>query len=336
MSKTRAWMVRAGNENEIIDVFLNNSVVAIGWSEMGDIGNLEDREEVKEKYEEKNPEDKKWRKGVNSGQMFRFAHKIKKGDYVLTYDKSSRDIHIGKIESKYKYRLGEDLPDLLKDKYPHMREVEWLGKFSRDDFSTPAKNSLGSLLTVFNLDEYITEIESLLEGERPPEAEEKEEESPPFHEDVEAKSEELISDLISKIDPHDFEQLVAAVLEAMGYYTKVSDPGPDKGIDIIAHPDSLGFESPLIKVQVKQRKSSTGRPEMQQFSGTVRNGEKALFVSTGGFTKGAEEVARNSTPRISLLDRDGFIDLLLKNYEKIDSEEKTLLPLKKIYVPLEE
>ena len=104
MNKTRAWMVRAGDNNEIIDDVLENSVVAIGWSEIGNVSNLGNREEVKEKYEKEFPEHKKWRKSVNSGQIFRFCHKIKKGDYVLTYDKSSREIHIGKIESKYKYK----------------------------------------------------------------------------------------------------------------------------------------------------------------------------------------------------------------------------------------
>ncbi len=54
--------------------------------------------------------------------------------------------------------------------------------------------------------------------------------------------------------PYDFQKLVAALLEAMDYHVLwVAPPGPDRGIDMIAHTDPLGTTSPRIKVQVKRQ-----------------------------------------------------------------------------------
>lgn len=75
----------------------------------------------------------------------------------------------------------------------------------------------------------------------------------PFYEETKSKAEELIADQISLIDPYQFQEVVPGLLEAMGYRTRVSERGMDHGVDVIAHPDALGFETPRIKVQVKHR-----------------------------------------------------------------------------------
>lgn len=49
------------------------------------------------------------------------------------------------------------------------------------------------------------------------------------------------------------EQLVAAILRAMGYKARVTPKGPDRGVDVIASPDGLGLEEPRIKAEVKHR-----------------------------------------------------------------------------------
>jgi restriction system protein len=105
---------------------------------------------------------------------------------------------------------------------------------SRDDFSAPARNSLGSTLTVFSLDDYVDEIQALLSGDIPAEeeVEEKEEETPPFFEEVQSQADELIGDLIAQLDPFEFEELVAAVLRAMDFEARTTQSGPDHGTAI--------------------------------------------------------------------------------------------------------
>jgi restriction system protein len=162
-----------------------------------------------------------------------------------------------------------------------------------------------------------------------------EEEAPPFFKEVKATADELIADLISKLDPYDFQDLVAAVLQGMGFRTISSPPGRDRGVDIEAHPDAFGFEQPLIKVQVKHRKEAVGGPEVREFLGALRNADNGLYVSTSGFKGDAKKEADASHKHVKLMDRDNFIQLLLENYEALDPEQKAKVPLRKVWVPAE-
>ena len=44
----------------------------------------------------------------------------------------------------------------------------------------------------------------------------------------------------------------------MGYRTRIAPEGPDGGIDNLTHKDELGFEPPIIKVQVKASEGNIG------------------------------------------------------------------------------
>lgn len=100
----------------------------------------------------------------------------------------------------------------------------------------------------------------------------------------------------------------------------------------MAHPDVFGFESPRIKVQVKHRKSTAGGPDIRNLIGALGEGEKGLFVSTGGFTTEARNEARKN-PRLTLLDAEEFVKLLIEYYPKMDSDYKPIVPLRRIWVP---
>lgn len=326
-----AWMVRAGNNNELADLVYGKNAVAIGWAELRDLSRLRSREEFRREYASCYPDDSPGRANANAAQLYRLAHEIQQGDYVLTYLKASREILIGLADGPYEYRT-----DLFRG-YPHVRRVRWLKRVPRDGFSAPARNSMGSSLTVFNLDEHLAEIHQAVSAETtsaPPD--ETADEAPPFFEEVKARADELIADLISRLAPYDFQDLVAAVLRAMGFRAVSSLPGPDRGVDIVAHRDPFGFDRPRIKVQVKHRQgSAVSGPEMRSFIGTLRPDDCGLFVCTAGFTRDAMLEAERSREPITLLDRDGFIGLFLEHYEALESQYKAKVPLQKVWVPAE-
>lgn len=325
----RAFMVRAGNDNELVEEFESRSLVAVGWSELGDVSDVRSYDEMKARFNatDEYSEHNNRRIAQNAGQVNRFALEMEIGHLVLTYDKTEREYLIGEVTSDYEWKPGDHPP-----KYPHVRRVEWKDTVSRDEFTTSTKNTLGSTLTVFSLDDCLDEITTVLSGEKPEEPEE-DEDTVPFVDEVENQADELISDILANMDPYVFEELVAAVLRAMGYHAKKTRDSQDRGIDVIAHPDSLGFEEPYIKVQVKRQQAKVGSPDMRAFTGTLGNGERGLFVSTGGYTSDAKDAARNAEQRVTLIDRDEFIDLLIQHYDDLESEYQATVPLKKVYIP---
>ncbi|TSC61536.1 MAG: hypothetical protein Athens041674_725 [Parcubacteria group bacterium Athens0416_74] len=144
---------------------------------------------------------------------------------------------------------------------------------------------------------------------------------------------EEIKNHIRKLDPYEFQDLVAALFRGMGYYTPFIAPkGPDGGIDVVAYKDPIGAESPRIRIQVKHRPDSKiGRPDVQALSGSLhRDGYIGIIVSSGGFTPDAISEIRTSGKHMEKMDLDSFIELWEQHYEKMTDEDKQLLPLRAI------
>lgn len=118
----------------------------------------------------------------------------------------------------------------------------------------------------------------------------------------------------------------------MGYRTRVSPEGPDGGIDIVAHRDELGFEPPIIKVQVKSTEGSVGDPLVSALYGKVGTGEYGLIVALGTFTPQATNFAKSKS-NLRLIDGDQLVKLIFEHYDQFDSRYKGLLPLRRVYVP---
>src|SRR5438552_12539790 len=97
----------------------------------------------------------------------------------------------------------------------------------------------------------------------------------------------------------------------MGYYVEwVSPPGPDKGIDIVAHVDPLGVKGPRIKAQVKRRADKVTVDGLRAFLACLADSDVGIFVCTGGFTREAhDEVRRQEKRRLMLLDLKRLFDL---------------------------
>lgn len=142
-----------------------------------------------------------------------------------------------------------------------------------------------------------------------------------------------VEEHLSHMSPYDFQTLVAGLLRGMGYFVDwVAPPGPDRGIDIIAHSDPLGIKGPRIKVQVKRQADKTAVHGLRSFMAVLSEGDVGLFVSTGGFTKDAEDEARTQpNRRVMLVDLRRLFDLWVEHYDRIPEAYRRLLALKPIY-----
>lgn len=330
----KIWMVRAGEGGRFAEDFISHKMIAIGWNKVGDLSNVTSLEQIKKIMRQEYPSAKAGWVNICAGQIYRFRKEIKKGEWVLTYNPSERIYRLGTVDSEYIY--DDHHPD--QEDNHHIRKVVWKNKIERDQLSTSTKNTLGSISTIFKVApeasrELFQKVASPSPSKEDDDVEEQELDN--IKEDIEDKAREFVKDKIANIDWEEMQELVAGILRAMGYKTMVSPRGPDRGKDIIASPDGLGLEDPKIIVEVKHRKnSSMGSPEVRSLLGGLRQNEKALFVSSGGFTKEAKYEAERANNPLTLIDLDLLVRLIFQYYDDFDAETKALLPLKKIYWPV--
>lgn len=141
-----------------------------------------------------------------------------------------------------------------------------------------------------------------------------------------------IREYLKSKNPYEFQDLVAALLKAMGYYIQsVAPRGKDGGIDVVAYVDPLGAKTPRVKVQVKH-KPETAIPasDVRALLGILKAGDIALFVTSGTYSNDAKQAASGSNNFIRLIDGDEFINMWQDYYDKMSDEDKNMLPLKRI------
>lgn len=328
---TVIWGIHAGRTGDAHSLFLKQGQIAIGFNKAGNVDHLPpNREAYKEHVAQTHPGKKPGAIPNIAGQIYRFVHVMKVGDWVAYPSKSDKQIYLGQVTGEYEYTQDSD------STYPNRRSVKWLKHVPRMRFSQGALYEIGSAMSLFQIKNYADEFLTVLKGQLI----EPSTESTPEDETIAIVAEEIeqntndfiLKQLAKELKGHPFAQFVAELLEMMGYRTRVSPPGPDRGVDIVAHKDELGFEPPIIKVQVKSTTSNVGDPEASALFGKVAHGEFGLLVTLGGFTSQAKAFA-DTKPNLRLMDGQELVTLVLEYYDGLDSRYKGLIPLKQVYVP---
>lgn len=323
------WGIHAGRTGDADALFLKKNRIALGWEEMADLSKLApSRDAFKAAVASCYPSFKAGRVPNSAGQLFRFTHEMKVGDLVIYPSKRDRQVHLGRITGEYVYDAKTE------PGYPHTRQVQWLKHVPRTHFSQGALYEIGSALSLFAVRNYADEFRAAIEGQAVAPAPVAEDESVAA---VAADIEETARDFVLKrlaqeLKGHPFAAFVAHLLNTMGYRTRVSPEGPDGGVDIVAHRDELGFEPPIIKVQVKSTEGTTGDPEVSSLYGKVGQGEHGLFVTLGTFSPKAAAFAKSKS-NLRHIDGDELVDLIFAHYDQFDSKYKALIPLKRVFVP---
>ena len=319
----------------MIDEFRTESWVGIGWTALGDMNRLQSRADFTEAVAQSYPSMKLGQRASSAGQSFRFVREIALGDDVITYDRGERTYVVGEVTGEYEHRGAGS------GEYPNIRRVRWQGTVTRDALSVAARNSLGAISTLFLIPPSVAEeiVRLLTSGSvaaelsSKPEEPEAAAEVADLYRDVQSQGFEFIKDKVNALDWNEMQELVAGLLRAMVYKTRISPSGSDRGKDIVASPDGLGFEDPRIVVEVKHRTATMSAPEIRSFLGGRHDHDKGLYVSTGGFTKDARYEAERGRIPITLMDLDDLVRALLEHYEKMDVEMQRLIPLRKVYWP---
>ena len=327
------WLVRAGSRGEQEEAALSNNVATIGWEELPDLSKIGTREELQELYTKTYPTAKKMEVANYVGQVWRFLHEIQKGDLVALPLKTQSSIAIGEIIGDYEYKE-------IASNVKHIRRVKWIKTFPRSSFDQDILYSLGAFMTVCKIERNDAEnrIKKMLEGKAQPQ----EIVSVKRHEEEidieEYAKDQIIKFLNANFKGHDLARLITAILNAQGYVTIKSPPGPDGGVDILASSGPLGFDNPRICVQVKSSSSAIDVSVLRELQGVMQKvrANQGLLVSWGGFTQKALQEARDSFFTIRLWDQGAILGEIFKCYDKFDDDLKAELPLKRIWTLVKE
>jgi restriction system protein len=331
------WLVRAGKSGESEDLALKSDCAVIGWDELPDLAQFTDREQVRALMQQAFPEADQYAIGGYTGQVWAFRARIMQGDLVVLPLKTQPFVAIGEVIGPYSYR--PDNPDGAH----HVRPVHWQKMdIPRAAFGQDLLYSLGAAMTVCQISRHNAEerIKAILATGADPQADtyvQSEDEAdeggaPP---DIEQYAREQIRQFIGRrFKTHDLAYLVDALLHAQGYQTKVSPPGPDGGVDIIAGRGPLGFDAPRLCVQVKSSPAAQDVHAVREFQAVLLNfkADQGLFVSWGGYTKEALKLSDQLYFQLRLWDDSHLISALLENYEKLPEDTKAQLPLKPLWM----
>ena len=323
VSNKTIWGIHTTDDS----LFLSQNIIAIGWSEMGDLSQLPPScDEFKERFLKTYPNGKKGAVATSAGMLFRFVHEVQIGDYIVFPSKSDRKINLGVIEGPYYH-------DAQAAIYPNRRKVRWLKALPRTTFSQGALYEVGSALTFFQVRNYADEYIHAINGSRnPPILDTGNDETVASTADeiIESTKDFILKELSRNLKEYGLEEFVADLLRAMGYRTTLSPHGGDGGIDITAYKDEL---PPRIVVQVKSQDGDIRETTIQSLKGAVKEGDYGLFVTLSDYTPNARKYLEQN-PIIRGINGVDLADLILKYYDQLSIKYRKIIPLKMVYVPV--
>jgi restriction system protein len=335
------WVVRAGKYGDQEETAVKDHLVCHGWNELPDYSAYKTRDELGKLYRSTYPNESERQVILRVGQVWRFAHEMQIGDLVALPLKTESAFLFGRITSGYRY-------EKISANVMHIRRVEWVKTVPRSVLPEDILFSMNSALTVFAVDRNdaesrVSKLLALTPATLDAETVRADDQIDGLGDDemidlVETARDEILKFIQEKFKSHDLARLIAAVLTAQGYKTKVSPPGPDGGVDILAGCGPLGFDQPRLCVQVKSGTSAEGQATFNELRGVMSkyDCEQGLLVSWGGFTKHISLDARNDFFKVRLWGQGDVVDAVLQNYERLDAEIRAELPLRRIWVMVED
>ena len=337
----KIFLARAGRDGEDEEFALENQAAIIGWQELPSLADAKDYDDILAIVSQHMPSLKPRAAGNYAGQLWAFTMSMKIGDIVVLPRKLTSQVALGKVTGPYQFRK-------INDQFRHTRPVKWIRPdVPRTAFAQDLLYSFGAFMTVCNISRNDAErrVAAVLEGKPAPgPSVEVGKTSPPA--DVHASEETAVADLSQaahdqivahiqkRFAGHALARLVETILVAEGWVTKLSPPGPDGGVDILAGRGSLGLDAPRLCVQVKSQTSPADVTIYRTLQGSMQSfkAEQGLLVCWGGFNKPVISESRQGYFSVRLWDSGDVVAAIYRNYERLPAEIQAELPLKKVWM----
>lgn len=337
----KVFLVRAGGGGEDENFVLDHGLAIIGFREYPSLAIAQDYDSILKLVKAAGPDLKPRAAGNHAGQLWAFKVAMQEGDIVVLPRKLTSQIAIGRVKGPYRYL---DIGGSMR----HTRAVEWIRPdVPRSVFGQDLLHSFGAFLTVCSItrNQAPLRLAAVLAG-KPDPGYQSDTDKAPKNEPVavddelapynfaEAAHDEIVARIQSRFQGHALAQLVEAVLMADGWTTKLSPPGPDGGVDILAGRGSLGLDAPHLCVQVKSQNSPADVTIYRTLQGAMQSfkAEQGLIVCWGGYNKVVLNEAKQAHFRLRLWDSRDLVTAIYRTYEKLPKEIQADLPLKQVWM----
>ena len=334
---SRVFLVRAGKHGEDEEYVLENNLAVIGFIEVPSLQKVTSRKEILELIQRASPDRPAGAHSNIAGQLSTFALTMQEGDLMVLPRKTTSQVAIGRVTGRYRYQK-------VNGEFRHTRPVEWpRPDVPRVAFSQDLLASFRNRMTVCKISRnHASErVRAVLEGKSDPGQSEEtgKSQEPDLLEETDPDLSQMAHDQIveriqSKFKAHDLARLVDAVLQAEGWQTKLSPPGPDGGVDVLAGRGSLGLGSPRLCVQVKSQVAPADVTVFRTLQGTMQSfkADQGLLVCWGGFNKVVLKESRQSHFIVRLWDSRDLVEAIYRNYEDLPAEIQAELPMERVWI----
>lgn len=343
---TRLWIVRAGKQGERELASIEQGRLLPGFLEAGDLTNCRGRDAILAHLRDVLPSDGQNRLKNFAAQLNQFAHTIDVGDLVVMPRKVTDGVAIGEVTGKYAFDAASP--------YKHSRAVKWLKEaVPRDVFKQDLRHSFGAFMTVCEIkrNAALERVRAVLktgvdpgsllgqQGKAPVQTVDDDEfdEAEDYATDIEdVANQQIVSLIKSEFAGHALSELVAEILRVEGYTTKVSPPGADGGVDILAAGGTLGLGEDRICVQVKSGDGAANHDVVLRLIGSMSNTQArtGLLVSIGGVNAVAQKELDNNFFKLRLWQMPDLLKALFRAYLELSDDTRAKLPLKQIWAPI--
>ena len=341
----KVFLSRAGGTGEDENYALDHNVAIIGFTDYPSLAGAKDYDAILAIVKETRPDLKPRSAGNYAGQLWAFAVAMKQGDIVVLPRKLTSQVALGRVSGPYKY-------DKVGAVSRHVRAVKWLRPdVPRSVFGQDLLHSFGALMTVCNITRNDAEqrVAAVLDGKPDPgftptpgKAPKPEtiagDDEAVAHDLVLAAHDQIVAHIQSRFREHALAELVNAVLAADGWATKLSPPGPDGGVDILAGRGPFGLDAPRLCVQVKSQNSPADVTVYRTLQGSMQSfkAEQGLLVCWGGFNKAVLKEAKQGHFTVRLWDSRDLVEAIYRTYEQLPAEIQAELPLKRVWMLVQE
>ena len=337
----KLYLARAGRNGENEDLAIENNLAIIDFRDVPSLEGATSYDAVAKLVSDTFPDEKPRTRGNFSAQLWAFAAAIQEGDLVVLPRKLTSQIAIGRVGGAYEFKEVNSEPR-------HTRPVQWLQTdIPRTTFKQDLLYSFGAFMTVCNISRHdaAQRVAAVLEGKadpgptvptstrtkEPPTTEDQAEAVPDL---VQMAHDQIVARIQSRFPGHALTRLVDAVLQVEGWVTKVSPPGPDGGVDILAGRGSLGLDGPRLCVQVKSQQSPADVTVYRTLQGTMQtfNAEQGLLVCWGGFNRAVLQESKQGHFTVRLWNSSDLVGAIYRNYDHLPAEVQAELPLKQVWM----